>query len=106
MALAPHTGQTSLAAVAASKVDGASVVELPPQASSALPIRPAMKGVASQLICRVFTFSPERYETIEVAFWCCAYRKRAKRRLSPQRMGRTKLVVKWFYKTEFSQYQS
>ena len=88
--------------VAASRVDGGSVVELPPQASSALPSRPAMNGVASRLDCRVFTLSPERYtKTIEVAFYVVRKESTAQHRLSAQRMRRPKLVVKWFYITVF-----
>lgn len=102
MALALQAAQLSLVTVAASRVDGGSVVELPPQASSALPSRPAMNGVASRLDCRVFTLSPERYtQTIEVAFYVVRKESAAKHRLSAQRMRRQKLVVKWFYITVF-----
>jgi hypothetical protein len=58
-------------------------VVLPPQASSALPSRPAIKGEANRLICRVFTMSPERYtKTIEVAFYVVRKESTAKHRLS------------------------
>jgi hypothetical protein len=46
--------------------------------------------------------SPERYtKTIEVAFYVVRKESTAKRRLSAERMRRSKLVVKWFYITVF-----